>query len=180
MPSAETDDAFVGLTARIEQLQHELAALRAEAAAHMSTSEALRRASAFAGDPAHRPRPVCRTRGAIETPIAAEPPAASDPVLDLSERAFAIADQARDLTVDTQRSRTDTPLDVVRTDNLTALRAISANGRGAVFAGGTAPIRLLPHDDATHPDAGRAGDLFVDARHRLWFCRNPHDWVQIA
>jgi hypothetical protein len=57
----------------------------------------------------------------------------------------------------------------------------SVNGRGGVFSGAQAQVRLVPDAKAkTHPAKGLAGDLFVDASHRLWFCKNPGTWVQLA
>ena len=53
-------------------------------------------------------------------------------------------------------------------------------GRGGVFGGNAAQLRLLPSGAATHPGSGQAGDLFVDASHRLWFCKGGSTWKQIA
>jgi hypothetical protein len=79
-----------------------------------------------------------------------------------------------------ERSLNETPMDVVQRDDTTALRVVSAEGRGAVLAGGAAPLRLLPAHEDDHPDTGRAGDLFVDAERRLWFCHGGDDWTQLA
>jgi hypothetical protein len=58
---------------------------------------------------------------------------------------------------------------------------IAANGqRGGTFAGNVAQLQLRPSDLATHPPVGDPGDLFVDASHRLWFCRGGSDWSQVA
>jgi hypothetical protein len=58
---------------------------------------------------------------------------------------------------------------------------ISASGRrGGVLAGDVAQLRLQPAASATHPLIGEAGDLFVDASGRLWFCRGGSDWHQVA
>jgi hypothetical protein len=57
----------------------------------------------------------------------------------------------------------------------------SANGRGGEFAGGKAPVRLVPDPKAaTHPAVGQAGDLFVDTKHRLWFCKGGATWAQVV
>jgi hypothetical protein len=64
-----------------------------------------------------------------------------------------------------------------------AIGGSSTNGRGAVFQGGKAPLRLTPSANLTHPTTGAAGDLFVDAGHRLWFCKqggSPAVWKQVA
>jgi hypothetical protein len=45
-----------------------------------------------------------------------------------------------------------------------------SQGRGSQFTGGAAQTRLVPSSAATHPTSGKAGDLFVDAAVRLWFC----------
>jgi len=205
MHETETKDpGYSSLLDRIEELQHELARLRAEAAANMPAGDALRRASAFdaertgrAADP-HRNCAACRPRATIDTPMALAPVVdiTDDPVLDLAERAFSLAEQAARPTPATgpatapatrpatdptaERSLSEIPMDIARRDHVTAFRAVSADGRGAVLAGGTAPVRLLPNDAPTHPTTGRSGDLFVDAEHRLWFCRAPRDWAQIA
>jgi hypothetical protein len=61
-----------------------------------------------------------------------------------------------------------------------------ALGRGARLSGGAAAVQLLPSSAATHPTTGKAGDLFVDASVRLWFCQKASSgavaavWKQIA
>jgi hypothetical protein len=40
-------------------------------------------------------------------------------------------------------------------------------------------VRLVPGPGA-HPSRGEAGDLYVDAAGRLWFCRGGPDWKQLA
>lgn len=58
---------------------------------------------------------------------------------------------------------------------------ISASGRrGGTFAGNVAQLQLQPSDRATHPVHGEPGDLFVDASHRLWFCKGGTRWNQVA
>jgi hypothetical protein len=56
----------------------------------------------------------------------------------------------------------------------------SDDGRGGVFRAGRAQLRLLPSSSAQHPPSGLRGDLFVDGRTRLWFCRGGSDWVRLA
>jgi hypothetical protein len=59
-------------------------------------------------------------------------------------------------------------------------------GRGAQLTGGAAQARLVPSAAATHPSTGKAGDLFVDASIRLWFCQRASSgsvaaaWKQLA
>jgi hypothetical protein len=65
----------------------------------------------------------------------------------------------------------------------TGVRGWSEGGRGGLFSGRRAQIRLLPAGAATHPKAGASGDLFVDATGRLWYCTtggNPASWKQLA
>jgi hypothetical protein len=45
-----------------------------------------------------------------------------------------------------------------------------AHGRGARLSGGAAAAQMLPSAAASHPTTGKAGDFFVDASVRLWFC----------
>ena len=52
--------------------------------------------------------------------------------------------------------------------------------RGGVFAGNIAQLQLQPSDRASHPVSGDAGDLFVDAARRLWFCAGGSDWRRVA
>jgi hypothetical protein len=59
----------------------------------------------------------------------------------------------------------------------------SANGRGGVFDGSQAAIRLVPSSHPSHPRNGEVGDLVLDAAHRLWFCKrggNPAVWKRLA
>jgi hypothetical protein len=58
--------------------------------------------------------------------------------------------------------------------------AQSDDGRGGLFVGKAAQIRLQPSTDASHPSSGQAGDLFVDAGKHLWFCRGASVWVKLA
>ncbi len=63
------------------------------------------------------------------------------------------------------------------------IRGASQLGRGGVFEGGLAAVRLAPSTAPTHPRGGQVGDLMVDSAHRLWFCKrggNPARWKQLA
>ena len=63
------------------------------------------------------------------------------------------------------------------------LRAESQQGRGGVFEGAAAQIKLIPGTGASHPAAGEAGDLYVDKQVRLWLCTkggNHATWVRVA
>ena len=60
------------------------------------------------------------------------------------------------------------------------VRGVSGPGRGGVFAGGTAQLRLVPSTAATHPGSGVLGDLFLDKAGRLWFCKGTTTWKQLA
>jgi len=53
-------------------------------------------------------------------------------------------------------------------------------GRGGVFWGTAAQVKLRPSKATTHPSSGQAGDLFVDNSYRLWFCKGGATWKQIA
>jgi hypothetical protein len=54
------------------------------------------------------------------------------------------------------------------------------NGRGGLFSGNQAQIRLKPGTRGSHPQTGEAGDLYVDSRHRLWFCTGGTSWTQLT
>jgi hypothetical protein len=56
----------------------------------------------------------------------------------------------------------------------------SVGGRGGVFVGKLAGIRLTPTAQLTHPTKGLAGDLVVDKNNELWFCKGGTSWVKIA
>jgi len=58
--------------------------------------------------------------------------------------------------------------------------AQSDQGRGGLFVGKKAQIRLQPSTGASHPTSGAKGDLFVDKSGRLWFCKGATTWKQIA
>ncbi len=60
------------------------------------------------------------------------------------------------------------------------VHGLSINGRGGLFTGGPAQIRLEPSPNKTHPQKGLAGDLFVDSHNRLWFCKGGLSWHQLA
>lgn len=59
-------------------------------------------------------------------------------------------------------------------------------GRGAQFTGGVAAVRMVPSTASTHPSTGKAGDFFVDASARLWYCQKASagsvaaTWKQLA
>ena len=55
-----------------------------------------------------------------------------------------------------------------------------AKGKGGRFKGGAAAINLSPVSAPTHPASGSAGDLFVDASARLWYCSGGASWKQLA
>ena len=56
----------------------------------------------------------------------------------------------------------------------------SGAGRGGLFAGKLAQLRLAPSTATTHPTSGLRGDFFVDKSGRLWFCKGGTTWVQLA
>jgi hypothetical protein len=60
------------------------------------------------------------------------------------------------------------------------VRGASTTGRGGVFKGKAAQLRLMPSTAATHPASGQLGDLFLDSNKRLWFCKGGTSWKQIA
>ncbi len=60
------------------------------------------------------------------------------------------------------------------------VRGASSTGRGALFSGALANVRLAPSSSATHPTSGQQGDLFVDASSSLWFCKGGTTWVKLA
>lgn len=64
------------------------------------------------------------------------------------------------------------------------LQGNSASGRGGVFSGGRAQIRLTPSTATAPPTTGCVrGDLFVDKTGRLWYCKtggSKPTWKQLA
>jgi hypothetical protein len=60
------------------------------------------------------------------------------------------------------------------------VRGESAKGRGGLFKGRKAQLRLQPSTASSHPSSGAMGDLFVDKRGRLWFCKGGKAWRQLA
>jgi hypothetical protein len=62
----------------------------------------------------------------------------------------------------------------------TGVVGTSALGRGGSFSGARAQVRLSPSERPTHPDAGLAGDLFLDRFRRLWLCRGTTEWTRLA
>lgn len=57
---------------------------------------------------------------------------------------------------------------------------VAASGRGGVFKGNVAQLRLSPSMATSHPGSGAKGDLFVDTSGRLWFCKGGMTWKQLA
>jgi hypothetical protein len=62
----------------------------------------------------------------------------------------------------------------------TGVYGIGIKGRGGVFQGDKAQVRLVPSTAASHPSSGAAGDLFVDTSNRLWFCKGGTNWVKLV
>jgi hypothetical protein len=60
------------------------------------------------------------------------------------------------------------------------VRGESTTGRGGVFKGNVAQLRLFPSTATTHPTSGALGDLFLDKNKRLWFCKGGTAWKQLA
>src|SRR5579884_1389137 len=60
------------------------------------------------------------------------------------------------------------------------IRGSSAGGRGAILSGHHAQLRLIPSHRSSHPASGEAGDLFLDANHRLWLCLGKKHWKRLA
>ena len=60
------------------------------------------------------------------------------------------------------------------------VRGESIGGRGGLFIGGPAQLRLVPSTATTHPNSGKPGDFFVDKHHRLWFCKGGTTWKEVA
>lgn len=71
---------------------------------------------------------------------------------------------------------------MVATKSTTAAVAVDAGakGRGVKIHSDVAHMRLAPSSKSTHPASGQAGDLFVDAAKRLWFCKGGASWHQLA
>ena len=61
-----------------------------------------------------------------------------------------------------------------------AVYGVSAAGRGGVFTGKAAQVRLVPSTAPSHPASGQLGDLFLDAKKRLWLCKGGTSWHLIA
>ncbi len=62
------------------------------------------------------------------------------------------------------------------------VRGTSTTGRGGIFAGAAAAVKLTP-STKLHPTSGNAGDLFVDKNHALWFCTaggNKATWKEVV
>jgi hypothetical protein len=60
------------------------------------------------------------------------------------------------------------------------VRGASPTGRGGLFSGKRAQLRLIPSTATTHPSSGIVGDLFLDKNKRLWFCKGGTTWKQLA
>ena len=60
-----------------------------------------------------------------------------------------------------------------------AIEGASPAGRGGRFLGTEAQVQLAPADRG-RPSSGKAGDLFVDKKHDLWFCKGGKSWVKLA
>jgi hypothetical protein len=61
------------------------------------------------------------------------------------------------------------------------VNGFSTDGRGAVFGGGSAQLRLLVGGQ-THPTTGLKGDLYLDSSCTLWICTADNDstaWKQV-
>jgi hypothetical protein len=157
------DPAYTRLLDRIEELQFELARLRADAAKRQPYGDAVRRAKAFdVGDDSGRRRPTCRTRST------------DDEAADTGE-----SGNDSETTAAETRVRDDGGRDVCTLSDDTALRAMSVAGRGAVLSGGRAALRLLPAEVAGPPNGGRAGDLHVDVDAALWYF-GVDGWTRLA
>src|SRR5579884_2677116 len=61
-------------------------------------------------------------------------------------------------------------------EGLIGVHGRSVHGRGGVFDGVTAAIRLIPSSSDRPPSTGATGDVFVDNQGRLWFCRGGSRW----
>jgi len=70
------------------------------------------------------------------------------------------------------------PARSTRTD--IGVMGVSAHGRGGVFTGPVAQVRLTASTATSHPSSGARGDLFVDKSGRLWFCKGGASWKQLA
>jgi hypothetical protein len=60
------------------------------------------------------------------------------------------------------------------------IRGVSTGGRGAILSGHSAQLQLVPSQRSSHPTSGQAGDIFLDAHHRLWLCLGKKNWKQMA
>ena len=64
-----------------------------------------------------------------------------------------------------------------------AIEGNSILGRGGVFKGKKAQIRLVASSATNKPSTGTRGDLFVDSTGRLWYCKTSGSatgWKQLA
>jgi hypothetical protein len=63
------------------------------------------------------------------------------------------------------------------------VRGTSKLGRGGIFGGAAAQLKLLPGTRTTHPGNGQRGDLYADSKGRLWYCKTGGTratWHQVA
>ena len=72
------------------------------------------------------------------------------------------------------------PVGVTAVGTTIGVRGQSDDGRGGVFQGRKAQLRLLPATANNHPASGSGGDLFLDKRRRLWLCKGGTTWVKLA
>jgi hypothetical protein len=64
-----------------------------------------------------------------------------------------------------------------------AIEGTSILGRGGVFKGKKAAVRLVASSAANKPSTGTRGDLFVDSTGRLSYCKTSGSttgWKQLA
>jgi hypothetical protein len=71
-------------------------------------------------------------------------------------------------------------LGTTRSPDGVAVVGTGALGRGGLFSGSKAQLRLKPSTTASHPKSGLRGDLFLDQAGRLWLCKGTTTWVQLG
>lgn len=67
--------------------------------------------------------------------------------------------------------------------NGAAIEGNSILGRGGLFKGKKAAVRLVASSASNKPSTGTRGDLFVDSSGRLWYCKTSNSttgWKQLA
>ena len=67
-----------------------------------------------------------------------------------------------------------------QSDSGIGVRGAAAHGRGGVFKGSKAAIRLRPTGANSHPATGQVGDTVVDNSGRLWFCQRGAAWRRLS